>query len=383
MPAAIRVGHLAGLGAVGAAVGELDRRHDALAGARAQVVAPAPQLGVMHHLVGHTRLVQCLAHLRARMGPFDPHEVAAVQRDLFHGAPLGISSIRLRYRFPVPPNYAELAATGRALDPQECADLARAAAELVDTAALERDGAGSFELLWRNEHSEAWLNTWWESRDTGFHDHGGSCVGVHVIEGRAANEALTVGGPRHILSYGPGDSFAFRADGIHRMDHEAGAVTVHVYSPRSRRSGTTSWSMASCGAPRARPTRDPRRARGCTRRSARPESGVGRRGMAPICVAERRLPGAIRAGARAPRGCGAARRAAAGPARQPAAGSTDPPSHRSSAGARGGCRATRGSTPDGKVVSYAQRRAKYLRSGGFNRIFAGRFPELHRIPKQV
>ncbi len=131
----------------------------------------------------------------------------------------------------MPPNYAELAATGRALDPQECADLARAAAELVDTAALERDGAGSFELLWRDEHSEAWLNTWWESRDTGFHDHGGSCVGVHVIEGRAANEALTVGGPRHILSYGPGDSFAFRADGIHRMDHEAGAVTVHVYSP--------------------------------------------------------------------------------------------------------------------------------------------------------
>ena len=52
-----------------------------------------------------------------------------------------------------------------------------------------------------------------------------------MIEGRAANEALTVGGPRHILSYGPGDSFAFRADGIHRMDHEAGAVTVHVYSP--------------------------------------------------------------------------------------------------------------------------------------------------------
>lgn len=128
-------------------------------------------------------------------------------------------------------SYAELAATGRALDPQECADLARAAAALIDTAALERAGSGSFELLWRNDHSEAWLNTWWESRDTGFHDHGGSCVGVYVIEGCAANEALTVGGPRHILSYGPGDSFAFRADGIHRMDHEAGAVTVHVYSP--------------------------------------------------------------------------------------------------------------------------------------------------------
>ena len=128
-------------------------------------------------------------------------------------------------------DYAELAETDHVLAPEECAELARAAAALVDTAALPRDGAGSFELLWRNEHSEAWLNTWWESRDTGFHDHGGSCVGVHVIEGRAANEALTVGGPRHIRSYGPGESFAFRADGIHRMDHEAGAVTVHVYSP--------------------------------------------------------------------------------------------------------------------------------------------------------
>jgi hypothetical protein len=131
----------------------------------------------------------------------------------------------------VPQSFAELAATGRPLEPAECADLARAAAELVDIGALARDGSGSFELLWRNEHSEAWLNTWWESRDTGFHDHGGSCVGVFVIEGRAANEALTVGGPRHIRSYGAGESFAFRADGIHRNDHQAGAVTVHGYSP--------------------------------------------------------------------------------------------------------------------------------------------------------
>ena len=118
--------------------------------------------------------------------------------------------------------YAELAETDHVLSPEECAALARAAAALVDTAELPRDGSGSFELLWRDEHSEAWLNTWWESRDTGFHDHGGSCVGVHVIEGRAANEALTVGGPRHILSYGPGESLAVRAHGIHRMDHEAG-----------------------------------------------------------------------------------------------------------------------------------------------------------------
>ena len=129
------------------------------------------------------------------------------------------------------PHWEDLADCSRALHPDECAELARAAAARIDTGGLARGGPGSFELLWRNDYSEAWLNTWWEARDTGFHDHGGSCVGVFVIEGRAANEALTVGGPRRVRSYGPGESFAFRADGIHRMDHEAGAVTVHVYSP--------------------------------------------------------------------------------------------------------------------------------------------------------
>ena len=78
------------------------------------------------------------------------------------------------------PSYDDLADTGRALGPEECADLARAAAARIDATALPRGGAGSFELLWRSEHSEAWLNTWWQSRDTGFHDHGGSCVGVFV-----------------------------------------------------------------------------------------------------------------------------------------------------------------------------------------------------------
>jgi hypothetical protein len=131
----------------------------------------------------------------------------------------------------VPSHFADIADTGRALGPDECAELARAAGARIDAAALARSGSGSFELLWRNDHSEAWLHTWWEARDTGFHDHGGSCVGVFVIEGRAANEALTVGGPRKISSYGAGEAFAFRSDGIHRMDHEAGAVTVHVYSP--------------------------------------------------------------------------------------------------------------------------------------------------------
>jgi hypothetical protein len=124
-----------------------------------------------------------------------------------------------------------LGASGRFLSPDECAALARSAADLVDLATLEREGEGSYELLWRTEHSEAWLNTWWSPRDTGFHDHGGSCVGVHVLEGRACAEALVVDGRRRMTEYGAGESFSAPATGIHRMEHDPGAVTIHVYSP--------------------------------------------------------------------------------------------------------------------------------------------------------
>ena len=131
----------------------------------------------------------------------------------------------------------DLALPDHDLSADECMELALAAAELVELGALEREGAGSFELLWRDEHSEAWLNQWWESRDTGFHDHGGSCVGVHVLEGRVRSEALVVVGSRHVHEYGAGDSFSAPTTGIHRMDHERGAVTIHVYSPPLREIG--------------------------------------------------------------------------------------------------------------------------------------------------
>lgn len=117
------------------------------------------------------------------------------------------------------------------LTPDECMALARLAAERVELSTLERSGEGSFELLWRDEHSEAWLNTWWESLDTGFHDHGGSAVGVYVLEGQATSEALVVGGGRRVRTYGAGESFSAPSTGIHRVDHERGAVTIHVYSP--------------------------------------------------------------------------------------------------------------------------------------------------------
>jgi hypothetical protein len=126
------------------------------------------------------------------------------------------------------------------LTPEECMELARSAAELVGLDGLdglEREGDGSFELLWRDEHSEGWLNHLREPRDTGFHDHGGSCVGVHVLEGRVRSEALVFGGPRQVREHDAGESFSAPATGIHRMDHEPGAVTIHVYAPPLREIG--------------------------------------------------------------------------------------------------------------------------------------------------
>ena len=72
-------------------------------------------------------------------------------------------------------------------------------------------------------------------------------VGVHVIEGRAWNESLTIGEPPEAREYGPGETFLFPGEGIHRMDHQAGAVTIHVYSPPIRAigppsHGTGTWS---------------------------------------------------------------------------------------------------------------------------------------------
>lgn len=136
-----------------------------------------------------------------------------------------------------PGRLAALAATGRPFQPQECAERAERAAGFVDADALPRTGLGSALRLWQDEHSVAWLNTWWERRDTGYHDHDGSAVGVHVVQGSVTNEGLPTGGPRRPRHYGPGESFSVPGSGIHRMDHDAGAITIHVYSPPLRAIG--------------------------------------------------------------------------------------------------------------------------------------------------
>jgi len=54
-----------------------------------------------------------------------------------------------------PTRFETLAARAHDLSPDECAALARSAAELIDLAALDRGVPGSFALLWRDGHSEA------------------------------------------------------------------------------------------------------------------------------------------------------------------------------------------------------------------------------------
>jgi hypothetical protein len=133
---------------------------------------------------------------------------------------------------------AALGETGRALTPEECSDLARRAGEAVQFEELLQEGRQRlYELLWRNEHSEAWLVSWSVPRDTGFHDHDGSAGGIYVIEGRVTEEPLVVGRPALVREYGPGQTFAFAGGHIHRMHHDPNSITVHLYSPPVRRLG--------------------------------------------------------------------------------------------------------------------------------------------------
>jgi hypothetical protein len=124
-----------------------------------------------------------------------------------------------------------------ALTPADCAVLARNAAAFVDVAGLPRSGSSKSVVLWQDEDCIAWLDVELHGRDTGFHDHDGSAVGVYVIRGSVTNEGLPIGGIRRVRPYGAGDSFSVPGTGIHRMNHDPGAVTVHVYSPPLRAIG--------------------------------------------------------------------------------------------------------------------------------------------------
>jgi hypothetical protein len=159
--------------------------------------------------------------------------------------------------------FTDLAASDRPLQPGECASLAERAAGLLDPAALALARAGASVVLWEDEHSVSWLNAMPERRDTGYHDHDGSAVGVYVIEGSVTNEGLPIGGPRRVHRYGPGDAFSFPGSGIHRMDHDAGRSPSTSTRRRCAPSATTRSSEACSSARRVRRTRPHPRARAC------------------------------------------------------------------------------------------------------------------------
>ena len=123
----------------------------------------------------------------------------------------------------------------RVLDPDECAALARDVAGLLGSWDPATDG--HFTRLWRTAHSEGWLNVWPEPREAGFHDHDGSSVGVHVLEGTASNDGISLDGSATVRRFAAGDSFSLGPERIHRMIHDAGSRTVHVYSPPLRAIG--------------------------------------------------------------------------------------------------------------------------------------------------
>jgi predicted metal-dependent enzyme (double-stranded beta helix superfamily) len=96
-----------------------------------------------------------------------------------------------------------------------------------------------YELLMHDESVMAWVISWMDDHDTGFHDHDVSSGAVAVARGRIREERLHVGGPPSSNVYGEGDILDFKSSDIHRVSHAGGgpAVTIHVYSPPLWRMG--------------------------------------------------------------------------------------------------------------------------------------------------
>jgi predicted metal-dependent enzyme (double-stranded beta helix superfamily) len=96
-----------------------------------------------------------------------------------------------------------------------------------------------YELLRHDEIVMAWVISWMNDQDTGFHDHDISNGAVAVARGKIREERLRVGAPPISRVYSAGDLLDFQGSDIHRVAHEGSvpAVTIHVYSPPLSRMG--------------------------------------------------------------------------------------------------------------------------------------------------
>lgn len=103
------------------------------------------------------------------------------------------------------------------------------------------DGRRRYRSLFRDEHVDVWLLAWAPGSDTGWHDHDVSSGAVAVARGRLVEHNPALFGPEVATRVDAGAVFAFGPDHIHRLTpvdgDDAGAVSVHVYSPPLQRLG--------------------------------------------------------------------------------------------------------------------------------------------------
>jgi len=134
-----------------------------------------------------------------------------------------------------------LAALGRVLTHEELATLAAdvgARRTLWEPMLDSRATVRTYASLHREPELEVWAIAWLPENDTGWHDHDVSSGAVHVIAGGLEEHILRVGGPERRRIHGPGATFTFGPDHIHRVTCAgARAVSIHVYSPALWRLG--------------------------------------------------------------------------------------------------------------------------------------------------
>ena len=134
-----------------------------------------------------------------------------------------------------------LTALGRVLTQDELSALAAdvgARRSLWEPMLDPRATVRTYASLHREPELELWAIAWLPENDTGWHDHETSSGAVHVIEGALEEHVLRVGGADRRRVHGPGETFAFGPDHIHRVTCAgARAVSIHVYSPALWRLG--------------------------------------------------------------------------------------------------------------------------------------------------
>jgi mannose-6-phosphate isomerase-like protein (cupin superfamily) len=132
--------------------------------------------------------------------------------------------------------------TGMGLTPDElerfAAALARAPARWAHLVRHARDER-VYAQIWDEKDVNAWVISWSEDQDTGYHDHDDSAAAVAVVFGHVREDRLLLGAPPRSQELGPGETFTVAADAIHRVLHAGTepAVTIHAYSPPLRRTG--------------------------------------------------------------------------------------------------------------------------------------------------